>query len=179
MLRIMKSILLMALVTAVLLTPTAAQDVKVNYNPSKDFSTFHTYAWGQKPNPNLVQNPALAAEVRRQIDAQLQSRGIKMVAESQNPDLILVVSGGSKKQTTYSNYDPSGTILTAGTDYGVARTSVIGALVVDIYDVKAKQVIWRATAMDILSKNHEQNLKLVDSVIDKMFQKYPYPLATN
>ncbi len=179
MLRIMKSILLIALLTVALPPSVAAQDVKVNYNQSKDFSTFHTYAWGQKSIPNTFKNPALAEEVRKQINAQLQSRGLKMVAESQNPDLVLVVSGGSKKQTTYSNYDPSGTILTAGTDYGVAKTSVIGALVVDIYDVKAKQVIWRATAMDILSKNNEKNLKLVDSAVDKMFKKYPYPLATN
>ena len=101
-----------------------------------------------------------------------------MVAESQNPDLVLVVSGGSKQKTTYSDYDPSGTILTTGTDYGTAETSVIGALVVDIYDVKAKQVIWRATAIGIL-KNNAKNLKLVDEAVDKMFKKYPYPLSAD
>jgi hypothetical protein len=176
----MKAIFLITgLAILLAVTPLAAQDVKVNYNQSKDFSTFHTYAWGQKANSNAVKNPALAAEVRKQIDTQLQSRGLKMVAESQNPDLVLVVSGGSKKQTTYSDYDPSGTILTAGTDYGTAETSVIGALVVDIYDVKAKQVIWRATAIGILNKNNAKNLKLVDDAVDKMFKKYPYPLSTN
>jgi hypothetical protein len=165
------------LLILLLVAPLAAQDVKVNYNQSKDFSTFHTYAWGQKPNPNTVKNPTLAAEVTKQINAQLQSRGLKMVAESQHPDLVLVVSGGSKKQTTYSDYDPSGTILTAGTDYGTAETSIIGALVVDIYDVKAKQVIWRATATGILNQNNARNLKLVDDAVDKMFKKYPYPLS--
>ncbi len=82
----MKAIFLMTgLAILLAVTPLAAQDVKVNYNQSKDFSTFHTYAWGQKPNPNTVKNPTLAAEVRKQIDTQLQSRGLKMVAESQNP----------------------------------------------------------------------------------------------
>jgi hypothetical protein len=157
---------------------SVAQDVRVNYNQSKDFSSFHTYAWGEKQIPNNVKNPALAQEVRKQINLQLQNRGLKLVPESQNPDLVLVVSGGSKAQTTYSNYDPSGTILTAGTDYGVAQTSVIGALVVDIYDVKAKQVIWRATAMGILKKENSKNLKLVDDAIEKMFKKYPYPLGS-
>lgn len=154
----------------------SAQEVRVNYNQSKDFSQFHTYAWGQKPNPNSVKNPLLAEEVRKQINLEMQSKGLKLVKESQNPDLLLVVSGGSKQQTTYSNYDPSGTILTAGTDYGVAETKTLGALVVDIYDVKAKQVVWRATALDILSKNHEKNLKLVDDAVGQMFKKYPYPL---
>jgi hypothetical protein len=175
----MRSIFFFAgLLILLLVAPLAAQDVKVNYNQSKDFSTFHTYAWGQKPNPNTVKNPTLAAEVTKQINAQLQRRGLKMVAESQNPDLVLVVSGGSKQKTTYSDYDPSGTILTTGTDYGTAETSVIGALVVDIYDVKAKQVIWRATAIGIL-KNNAKNLKLVDEAVDKMFKKYPYPLSAD
>ena len=175
----MKPILFMGLAALLLVASATGQDVSVNYNQSKDFSTFHTYAWGEKANPNSVQNPVLAEEVRKQINAQFQSRGLKMVSESQNPDLVLVVSGGSKKQTTYSNYDPFGTILTSGTDYGVAKTSVIGALVVDIYEVKAKQVIWRATAMDMLTGNNAKSLKLVDSAIDKMFKKYPYPLSTN
>ncbi len=151
----------------------------MNYNQSKDFSSFHTYAWGQKPSPNSVKNPALAQEVHKQIDLQLQAKGLKLVSESQSPDLVIVVSGGSKKHTTYSDYDPSGTILTAGTDYGTAETTTMGALVVDIYDVKAKQVIWRATATGILSKNNSRNLKLVDDAVEKMFKKYPYPLSTN
>ena len=153
-----------------------AQEVNVNYNQSKDFSAYHTYAWGEKLNPNNVKNPTLAEEVRKQINLQLQKRGLTLVKESQNPGLVLVVSGGSKTQTTYSNYDPSGTILTAGTDYGVAQNTVIGALVVDIYDVKAKQVVWRGTATGILRKDNSRNLKLVDDVVDKMFKKYPYPL---
>jgi hypothetical protein len=153
-----------------------AQEVKVNYNQSKDFSTYHTYAWGEKLNPNNVKNLALAEEVRKQINLQLQKRGLALVKESQSPDLVLVVSGGSKTHTTYSNYDPSGTILTAGTDYGVAQTTDVGALVVDIYDVKAKQVVWRGTATGILRKDNSKNLKLVDDVVDKMFKKYPYPL---
>ena len=154
------------------------QNVNVNYNQSKDFSNFHTYAWGQKLNLNSVKNPELAQEVRKQINEQLQSRGLTKVLESQNPNLVLVVSGGSKRQTTYGNYDASGTILTAGTDYGVTNTTNIGALVVDIYDVQAKQVVWRGTAMGILNKNNAKNLKMVDDVINEMFKKYPYPLST-
>jgi hypothetical protein len=56
--------------------------VKVNYNQSKDFSAFHTYAWGEKTNPNSVKNPALAEEVHKQIDLQMESKGLKLVKES-------------------------------------------------------------------------------------------------
>ncbi|MGB8885146.1 MAG: DUF4136 domain-containing protein [Candidatus Korobacteraceae bacterium] len=73
----------------------------------------------------------------------------------------------------------SGTFLTAGTDYGTAETNLIGALGVDIYDVKAKPVIRRATAIRVLNKNNAKNLKLVDDAVDKVFKKYPYPLSTS
>ena len=45
-------------------------------------------------------------------------------------------------------------------------------------DVKAKQVIWRATATGLLKKENSKNLKLVDDAIEKMFKKYPYPLGS-
>lgn len=173
----LKDARLYLLLVTLMAMPVIAQDVRVNYKRASDFSQFHTYAWGEKPNPNTVKNPAIARQVQEQINLQLQKRGLKLVQESQNPDLVLVVSGGSKTHTTYSDYDPSGTILTAGTDYGVAQTTTVGALVVDIYDVKAKQVVWRATATGILTKNHERNLKLVDEAVEKMFKKYPYPLS--
>lgn len=170
------SLLLLALLIS---TSVLAQEVRVNYNQAKDFSRYHTYAWGEKPNPNTVKNPAIAREVHNQINLQLQKRGLNLVQESQDPDLVLVVSGGSKTQTTYSDYDPSGTILTAGTDYGLAEITTVGALVVDIYDVQAKQVIWRATATGMLTKSTANNLKLVDETVGKMFRKYPYPLSTD
>ena len=66
-----------------------------------------------------------------------------MVKLSENPDLILTASGASKEKTLYSNYDPSGTILTAGTDYGTPEQRLMGALVIDLYDVKAKKLVWR------------------------------------
>src|SRR5664279_6085732 len=98
----MKSMLAVTgLAFLLLVMPLVAQDVKVNYNQSRDFSTFHTYAWGEKPNPNSVKNPALAQEVRKQINLQLQGRGLKLVPELQTPDLVLVVSGASKEQATY------------------------------------------------------------------------------
>jgi hypothetical protein len=152
-----------------------AQDVKVTYNHAIDFTQFHTYAWGQQSNPNPIKNPALAKAAQERINGVMTSHGLKMVQESQNPDLVIVASGASKEQTTYSNYDPSGTIFTAGTDYGVAEQQLVGAMVVELYDVKAKNLAWRGKAMGVLNqKKPEKNVELVNKAVDKMFKGFPY-----
>ncbi len=156
-------------------TSWAQKDVHVTYNHAIDFTNFHTYAWGEMPKPSQIKNPALAAEVQSKVNAVLTSKGLRAVKLSESPDLILTVSGASKEKTFYSNYDPSGTVLTAGTDYGTPEQQLVGALVIDLYDVKAKKLVWRGTAVGVMNqKNSEKNKKLVDSVITQMFEKFPY-----
>ena len=74
----------------------SAQTVYVNSSPNATFSAYHTYAWGQNQNPNQIASSFLAQEAQNQINTQLQSKGLKLVQESENPDLIVVISGGMK-----------------------------------------------------------------------------------
>ena len=50
--------LLLSLTCAV----ASAQDVYVNSSPTANFSSYHTYAWGQHQNPNQIANSFLAQE---------------------------------------------------------------------------------------------------------------------
>jgi len=152
-----------------------AQDVHVTYNHAIDFTQFHTYAWGQMPKPSQVKNPKLAQEAQNQLNSTLAAKGLQMVALTAKPDLILTISGASQEKTFYSNYDPSGTVLTAGTDYGTPEQKLVGALVVDLYDSNAKKMVWRGTAIGVMNqKSFEKNKELVDKAISKMFDKFPY-----
>jgi hypothetical protein len=46
-------------------------------------------------------------------------------------------------------------------------------LVVDIWDARTKQLLWRATATDTVSENPEKNEKKLKKAMEKMFKKYP------
>src|SRR5271169_3529449 len=118
-----------------------AQDVYVTPSPSASFSSYHTYAWGQQQNPNQIANSILAQEAQTQINTQLQSKGLKMVQESDNPDLVVVGSGGMKTQTSYNAWGMRG--IGGGMGGITPQQNVSGTLVVDIYDVKAKELVWR------------------------------------
>lgn len=160
------SLLVMTLVPMAVL----AQQVSVNYNHRQDFSQYHTYAWGSN-NSNQVQNSILAQVAQQDINAQLQSRGLQMVQENQNPDLIVLASGGLKQQTSYSAWGMRG--FGGGMGSITPEQSVEGTLIVDLHDVKNQTLIWRGIAQDTLNNNGDKNQQMLNKAIQKMFQKYP------
>jgi opacity protein-like surface antigen len=167
-----RSLLSVALLIGLTFTVASAQDVYVNSSPSATFSQYHTYAWGQQQNPNQIGNSFLAQEAQTQINNQLQSKGLKLVQETENPDLIVVGSGGMKTQTSYNAWGMRG--IGGGMGGITPEQSVNGTLIVDIYDVKAKQLVWRGVAQGTLNqKNSQKNMQLVDKAVSKMFKKYP------
>jgi hypothetical protein len=153
-------------------TGATAQEVYVNSSPGANFSNYHTYAWGQQANANQIANSFLAQEAQRQVNQQLQSKGLTMVQESENPDLIVVGNGGMKAQTSYNMWGTR--MIGGGTGTITPETTLEGALIVDLYDAKAKELVWRGVAQNAVNeKNAQKNMKIVDKAIEKMFKKYP------
>jgi hypothetical protein len=165
-------ILILAGLLCLISSVASAQDVYVNSSPGANFSQYHTYAWGQKQNPNQIANPFLAQEAQSQINTQLQSKGLKLVQESESPDLVVIGSGGMKTQTSYNMY---GTRMIGGGMGSITpQQNVIGTMIVDIYDAKAKELVWRGVAQGTLNeKNSQKNMQLVDKAVAKMFKKFP------
>jgi hypothetical protein len=146
------------------------QQVSVNYNHSQSFSGFHTYAWASN-NANQVQNSILAQVAQQDIDTAMQGKGLQKVQESQNPDLILLASGGMRQQTSYSAWGMRG--IGGGMGGITPQQNVEATLIVDLHDAKSQSLIWRGIAQDTLSNNGDKNQKMVQSGISKMFKQWP------
>jgi hypothetical protein len=56
-------------------------------------------------------------------------------------------------------------------------TYKVGTVVVDLFNARTKQLIWRGTASDTLSDNSDKNIKNLDEGVDKLFKHFP-PSAT-
>ncbi len=159
-----------AMLVCIASTAVMAQQVSVNHNPTLDFSQFHTYAWGSN-NTNEIQNSILAQVAHQDINSALQSKGLQMVQESQNPDLIVTSNGGLKQVTSYQAWGMRGW---GGGMGGISpEQNVQGTLVVDLYDAKNKSLAWRGIAQSTLSNKGDKNTKTVGKAIEKMFKKYP------
>lgn len=153
------------LVACVLLATIAyAQKVNVDSNPSAPFASYRTYAWTQG-------TPVLESLVEQQIHtavgAQLAAKGLKPVDNS--PDLYVATHAVTQEHPQ---------LLVNGFGWGWGGTATVqdytvGTLVVDLYDAKTRQMVWRGVATDSVSDKQQKNADRINKAIDKMFAKYP------
>jgi Domain of unknown function (DUF4136) len=159
---------------AMLLCITSAfamgQQVSVNFLPNASFSQYHTYAWGSN-NANQVQDSILAQVVKQDIDSAMQSKGFTLVTEDKNPDVIVTANGGMKQQTSYQAWGMRG--FGGGMGSITPQQNVIGTLIVDLFDAKTHNLLWRGIGQDTLTNNGAKNQKLVQSAVTKMFKQWP------
>jgi hypothetical protein len=67
----------------------------------------------------------------------------------------------------WGGFGNSGSINISEQDYQV------GTLVIDMYDGKTKQLLWRGSADGTLSDKAAKNENKLDKAVAKMFQHYP------
>ena len=159
-----------ALLICVASSVALAQQVSVNYDHNASFSQYHTYAWGSN-NKNQIQNSILAQVAQQDIEAAMQQKGLQKVQESQNPDLVLAASGGEREQTSYNAWGMRG--IGGGMGGISPQENVEATMVVSLYDVKQKSLVWRGIAQDTLNNNGNKNQEMVEKAVQKMFKQWP------
>jgi hypothetical protein len=164
--KLMLCAMLMCITSAI----AVGQQVSVNYNHSQSFAGYHTYTWASN-NANQIQNSILAQVAQQDIDTALQAKGLQKVTASQNPDLILVVSGGMRQETSYSAWGMRG--IGGGMGGITPQQNVEATLIVDLHDAKSQSLIWRGIGQDTLSNNGNKNQQIVGNAVNKMFKQWP------
>ena len=153
-----------------------AQDVKTDYDHHANFSEYKTYMWIKRPT---MQDPLMVSRVEDAINSQLQAKGWRLVNE--NADVGIAAHGATQqKQTLDTFYDGFGGgwgWRRWGGGLGEATTTTenytVGTLLVDLFDTKTKQVIWRSTASATLSDKADKNTDKLNKAVDKMFKNFP------
>ncbi len=154
-----------------------AQKVSTDWDHSADWSKYNSYySEIQKPfGTELTQQRALAA-----VDSALQSRGWKKMASLDAASAAVLINGAGQKQETSTTMYTGGGYAGwgwGGGGMGMATTStsqfVVGTLVVDIFDVMTKQLLFRGQAQQTVSNNSEKNIKAMYKATEKMFKDFP------
>lgn len=146
------------------------QQVSVNYNHEVDFSQFHTYAWGSN-NANAIKDSILAQQAQQDINAAMQSKGLTMVQENQNPDLLLTANGGLREQTSWNAWGMRG--WGGGMGSITPEQNVEGTMIVDLFNAKSQELVWRGIAENTLNHKGSKNQEMVQKAVDKMFKQWP------
>jgi hypothetical protein len=154
----------------------SAQQVKTDYDRAANFAQYKTYSWEQVK----TKDPLDADRIKKAVNATLAVKGWKQV--DSGGDISLVAMEITRDQQTLNTFYDGigggwGWRRFGGGGFGEATTTTdtykVGTVVVDLFDTKTKQLIWRGTASDTLSNNSDKNIKNLDKGVDKMFKHFP------
>lgn len=162
-------IALAALTVALLPAVASAQKVSTDFDPKVSFATYKTFAW---TTGDAAPNPLNETRIHDGVEAKLSAAGLKPATA--NPDLIVSThASGQEKKELYSTGYGGPYRWGGGMGTTTVQTYVVGMLVVDLYDAKTKQLVWRGTATDTMSDKPEKNVEKINKSIEKMFKAYP------
>jgi hypothetical protein len=164
---------ILASVGIVLLFATAAlAGVKTDYDRNADFSHYKTYSWEKVQ----TKDPLWVGRIKEAENTALAAKGLTPV-ESGGDISIVAMEMTQNHRTLNTFYDGFGGGWRWGGGFGNATTTVdnykVGTLVVDLFDTNTKNLVWRGSSDDTLSKDSAKNIKNLDKGVEKMFDHFP------
>ena len=154
----------------------SAQQVKTDYDRNANFGQYKTYSWEQVKTKDALD----VDRIKTAVNAALSAKGWTMV-DSGGDVSVIAMEMTHNQQTLNTFYDGFGGgwgwRRFGGGGFGEATTTTetykVGSVVVDLFDTKTKQLIWRGTSSDTLSNNSDKNIKNLDKGVEKMFKHFP------
>lgn len=168
-----QTVLRLIAMTVLLASSAAAVEVKVDFDPTVDFSQFKTLSW-MEGTP--AEDELLERKIHASIERELIPLGYKEARE--DPDLLIVTHAAMdlEKEIKVSDFD-------YWLEYGGWKRPMatsqetwqagLGVLVVDILEAQEKRLIWRGVATGNVAKNPEKRGKKLDETMARMFKKFP------
>jgi hypothetical protein len=155
------------------------QDVHYNYDRSANFATYKTYQWVDIPG-GRVPDQLIDQAIKRAAEQQLAQKGLTKVES--NADLYIGYQFVLNLEKSISLWDTGG-VGPGGWDtwgggrnlQGQTSTIPVGILLMDLYDIGKKQLVWRGDAVKTidLKKDPDKNYKNLQKVMAKLFKNYP------
>jgi len=178
-----KKTLLSLTILLLAVAPAAAQKVYVDYDEQADFDKYKTFAWADTSEVSLKDSsPLMDSRIKNAIEYRITKGG--MVEDTKNPDLYVTYYTEEKEEvrihTTSYGYgygggwyrDPYWGGMGMGMSSSQVYTYPVGTLIVDIWDAKTKQAVWRGTAEGTIPAKPEKQAQLIDKMLEKMVKKW-------
>jgi len=187
----LNKLLLIGFVAALLAAPVAAQKVYVDFDETVDFSQYKTFAFRQSPEDLRDTNQLGHTRIHNAIKRQMETAAQPGTMVQQDPDLWVTYHTAEKEELRVDHdslgygYGPSwyGSGWRRGGYYGgyggyggsystTVSTYTKGTLVVDIWDAKKEQMVWRGIGTATVSQSPDKAEKTLEKALDKMSNQY-------
>lgn len=156
-----------------------AQDVKVNWDRTTDFTPFKTYKWMKIPSPRTP-TPEIEMLIHSAVETQLEAKGLKK-AENGEPDLYVgysITLAQPKGQPAPPPAAESSSWQTASSwsaHYPSDKAARKGTLSVDIAEAKKNLLVWQGTVMAEVGDSVNDARWKISKGVSKAFAQYPPP----
>jgi hypothetical protein len=151
-----------------------AQQVKTDYDRAANFSQYKTFSWEKVQTPD----PLWVDRIKAAVDAALAAKGWTQV-ESGGDISIVAIEMNRDHQTLNTFYDDFGGGFRwrgfggFGESTTTPETYTVGTLVVDLFDAKTKDLVWRGVSSGMLSDKSNKNIESLNKGVQKLFQHFP------
>jgi hypothetical protein len=159
-----------------------ATEIKTDYDRSADFARYKTFCWQKVETTNPLWIDRIKAAVNSALTAKGWTRtepnsgcGVALVAIEIKRDHDTVntfydsFGGGGWGGWGWRGFGADG----FGESTSTTDTYQTGTLIVDLFDAKSKNLVWRGSATDTLSDKSDKNIKTLNSSVHKLFERFP------
>ena len=178
----MKTRIAVALAMFLIAAPTFAQKVTVDFDQNYEWGKAETWAWYHTSDVE-ISDPLMEERLVQAIEYQMSLGALRQVEE--DPDVWVTYHTSSKEQINVNTtsfgygYGP-GWYGGYGGYYGggmagstsQVTTYEVGTLVIDVWDVETKNMIWRGTATSTVYPKPEKMAKTIQKAITKLAKKW-------
>lgn len=154
-----------------------------HYLPTTGFADYETFVWGPRDelptgDARLDNNPFFDAQVRSAVEAELGIRGFRPAAGGEGAQLQVHYHASVERVIDVYTVDrASGFTSPGGTRDTALYAYDQGTLVVDLVDVRSREVVWRGWARASLEGVMDDTRRMrarVEESVRKMFERYPW-----
>ena len=178
------------------LSIAACETAKVgyDYDPSANFSAYHTYEWAvakqEKTGDRRADSPDVDIRIRTAVGAQLRLKGYTKPPSGQ-PDFYVAYHIGVNNMTLdsstqYFSEGMGGHPFTYSADTRTmgkkpqatvsdTPSYMTGALLIDVIDAASKKLVWRGTASGEINPGltSEERDERIRGLVHEMFTHFP------
>ncbi len=174
---------LIILILGLIVTPVFGQKIYIDYDPDAINNDYNTFQWVTSEETSIKDSsPLMHSRIVNAIEYHLTQGDMTEVRET--PD-VYVTYHTNEKEEMVLHTDTFGYGAGAGMrwhgGYGGAmgassttRTSSYtkGTLLIDVWDAKTEQLVWRGSATAVIKEKPEAQAKQIDNFVNKMVKKW-------
>jgi len=173
-------LLAVGLLAVGLLSGCSSMRVVTDYSEAADFTQFKTFQYKNTDTTVEGSNPLVHTRIVEALRREMTAAGLTEVES--DPDVYISYYGSTSQQVVFntthmgygwgtSSWHRSGMSMTSSRT--TASTFTSGTLVIDIWDARAKELVWRGEVTDSLSNNPNQNADRINRGIVNALAQFP------